>query len=50
MKLFGEWTAGQITTGKWIYPNGMLYEGKFLNNQFQQKGKCEDNEGNVYEG
>ena len=29
MHMFGEWTAGQITKGKWIYPNGMFYEGEF---------------------
>jgi hypothetical protein len=29
MKLYGDWTAGAITKGKWIYPNGMYYEGGF---------------------
>ena len=33
MKMFGDWVAGQITKGKWIYPNGMYYEGGFKNNK-----------------
>jgi len=27
MKLFGQWKMSSIETGKWIYPNGMFYEG-----------------------
>jgi len=27
MKLFGQWKAGNIESGKWVYPNGMFYEG-----------------------
>ena len=50
MKLFGEWTAGQITTGKWIYPNGMLYEGKFLNNKPSGEGKWVFKNGNNLDG
>mgnify|MGYP006109477875 CR=1 FL=1 len=33
MKLFGQWKDSSITTGRWIYPNGMYYEGGFKNNK-----------------
>lgn len=50
MKLFGEWTAGQITQGKWIYPNGMYYEGGFSNNKPKGDGKWVFKNGNVLSG
>lgn len=50
MKLFGEWTAGQITQGKWIYPNGMYYEGGFANNKPKGEGKWVFKNGNVLSG
>ena len=33
IKLVGEWFEGQITSGKWILPNGDTYEGKFKHNK-----------------
>lgn len=33
MKLFGQWKHSSIESGKWIYPNGMYYEGQFANNK-----------------
>ena len=50
MKLYGDWTAGSITSGKWIYPNGMYYEGKFENNKPKGEGKWRFKNGNVLAG
>ena len=50
MKLFGLWKVGQIYNGKWIYPNGMFYEGKFENNKPNGPGKWNFKNGNVLEG
>ena len=50
MKLFGEWSAGQILQGKWIYPNGMFYEGSFENNKPKGAGKWVFKNGNVLDG
>jgi radial spoke head protein 1 len=50
MKLFGEWTNGEITQGKWIYPNGMYYEGGFSNNKPKGDGKWVFKNGNVLSG
>ena len=33
IKLAGQWNEGQILTGKWVFPNGDFYEGKFKYNQ-----------------
>lgn len=30
MKMIGDWEKGEIVTGRWIYPNGLYYEGEFL--------------------
>lgn len=38
MKLFGTWVAGSMAEGKWIYPNGMFYQGKFENNKPKGQG------------
>ena len=50
MKLYGEWAAGQISKGKWIYPNGMFFEGGFENNKPKGDGKWVFKNGNVLEG
>lgn len=33
MKLSGEWLKGNIVEGKWIFPNGIYWEGKFKGNK-----------------
>ena len=33
MKLIGEWKENTIIGGRWIFPNGTYYEGKFTNNK-----------------
>ena len=50
MKLFGEWKMGQICTGRWIYPNGVYYEGKFENNKPLGQGKWVFKSGNELYG
>lgn len=37
-KLIGEWEAGKITSGKWVFPNGSFYSGKFRYNKPFGKG------------
>ena len=32
-KLFGDWEAGKIVKGKWIYPEGLQFSGDFANNK-----------------
>ena len=50
MKMFGKWVNGQMETGKWFYPNGMYYEGKFENNKPKGEGKWRFKNGNVLAG
>ena len=50
MKLFGQWKGSQIEEGRWIYPNGMYYEGKFLNNKPCGMGKWVFKNGNQLDG
>lgn len=33
MELFGDWNENQILQGKWVFPNGTIYEGQFKNNK-----------------
>ena len=33
MKMIGEWSQGKLTKGRWIYPNGVYWEGNFENNK-----------------
>ena len=50
MKLFGQWKMSKIETGRWIYPNGMYYEGSFENNKPSGKGKWVYKNGNTLSG
>ena len=50
MKLFGDWVNGAISKGRWIYPNGMYYEGGFENNKPKGEGKWVFKNGNVLDG
>jgi len=50
MKMFGEWSAGQIKSGKWFYPNGVYFEGKFENNKPIGEGSWHFKNGNKLEG
>jgi len=33
MKMQGDWKEGEIKVGRWIYPNGLYFEGEFANNK-----------------
>lgn len=33
MKMVGNWSNGNFVTGKWVFPNGVYFEGNFQNNQ-----------------
>lgn len=50
MKMFGEWSAGQIKSGKWVYPNGVFFEGQFENNKPIGEGSWHFKNGNKLEG
>lgn len=50
MKMFGEWSNGEIHTGRWIYPNGVYFEGKFQNNKPSGHGTWHFSNGNSLEG
>jgi len=46
----GEWENSRLSTGKWIYPNGLYFEGAFQNNKPQGKGTWFFKNGNCLEG
>ena len=50
MKLIGEWKEGKLTEGRWIYPNGLYWEGKFENNKPKGQGTWYFNNGNKLTG
>ena len=50
MKLYGNWKSGKFVDGKWIYPNGTYFEGKYDNNRPKGKGKWHFNNGNTVDG
>jgi len=50
MKMFGEWGTGQIKSGKWVYPNGVFFEGQFENNKPIGEGSWHFKNGNKLEG
>lgn len=50
MKLVGDWANGEMTHGRWIYPNGFYYEGSFQNNKPSGEGKWHCKDGNVISG
>ena len=50
MKLIGEWKEGKLTEGRWIYPNGLYWEGKFENNKPKGLGTWYFNNGNKLTG
>lgn len=33
MKMHGDWEKSEIKRGRWIYPNGLFFEGEFQNNK-----------------
>lgn len=49
-KYVGIYKNGQLVSGKWIYPNGSYFEGKFNQNKPKGAGKWVFANGNVVEG
>jgi len=49
-KLVGEWENGKITTGRWVFPNGTFYSGRFRYNKPFGKGVWVFNNGNQLTG
>jgi len=50
MKFIGSFKSGNLTNGRWEYPNGSYYQGNFDNNQPKGVGKWHFENGNVVEG
>jgi hypothetical protein len=50
MKMVGDWKEGQMVKGKWIYPNGVYYEGPFENNKPSGEGEWHFPDGNSCKG
>ena len=50
MKIAGEWDNGKITKGKWIFPNGVYFEGPFVNNFPKGEGVWHFTNGNIVKG
>ena len=50
MTLFGTWKNGKLTEGKWTYPNGIFYDGKFQNNAPLGDGTWNFKNGNKVKG
>ncbi|CAE8737629.1 unnamed protein product [Polarella glacialis] len=49
-KLVGEWEGGKIVSGRWIFPNGTFYSGKFRYNKPFGKGAWVFSNGNQLAG
>jgi hypothetical protein len=50
MKIAGEWENGKIIKGKWIFPNGVYFEGPFVNNFPKGEGIWHFTNGNTVKG
>ena len=50
MKMVGEFVKGKLTSGKWIYPNGVYWQGSFENNKPAGKGTWFFKNGNTLDG
>ena len=50
MKMTGTWAEGKLTIGKWIYPNGLYFEGGFENNKPKGEGTWYFKNGNTLVG
>ena len=50
MKMIGQWKDAKLTEGRWIYPNGLYWLGKFENNKPCGQGTWYFKNGNQLEG
>lgn len=50
MKIVGQWSHGEILSGKWIFPDGTYYEGIFEKNLPKNTGVWNFKNGNTTKG
>jgi len=50
MRLIGEWSESNLVTGKWVFPNGVVFEGEFKNNKPVNDGTWKFKNGNNLKG
>jgi radial spoke head protein 1 len=50
MKIEGTWEKNVMVKGKWILPNGIYFEGNFLNNKPNGLGTWHFLDGNTCDG
>lgn len=50
LKLCGDWENGNFIKGKWIFPNGIYWQGEFKKNKPQGIGRWIFPDGNTVEG
>ena len=50
MKLVGDWKDNSIAQGRWVFPNGTYYQGKFTNNKPNETGTWHYPNGNTLQG
>jgi len=50
MKYVGQFKAGQMVNGQWLYSNGSYFEGNFDNNQPKGNGSWHFTDGNRVKG
>lgn len=48
--MVGNWSEGKMTDGKWLFPNGVSYEGTFEHNKPKGKGTWAFQNGNTQKG
>lgn len=46
----GEWLNGEVKSGKWVFPNGVYFEGEFVKNKPKGEGLWKFPNGNVVKG
>jgi hypothetical protein len=50
IKIIGEWVTGEIKKGKWVFPNGIYFEGNFEKNKPKGDGIWYFTNGNKVKG
>ena len=50
MKIVGEWEKGEVISGRWIFPNGTYFEGRFEKNKPVGEGIWHFANGNIVKG
>lgn len=50
MQIVGEWEKGEVISGKWIFPNGTYFKGRFEKNKPVGEGIWHFANGNIVKG